>query len=107
MPDKFGGSIMGALIQGWWYVHIISLLTSTCIGTCTYYVQPVQVPRYVHVPASKQHVPMSVQRYVAIPEQTILILTKHVSFIIRLKLNKNLLEKWQGGDINSSYLEAV
>ena len=32
--------LLGALIQGWWYVHILSLLTSMCIGTCTYYVQP-------------------------------------------------------------------
>ena len=50
----------GALIQGQWYVHVLSLLTSTCIGTCIYYVQPLEVcahtsllrasRRYVHVP---------------------------------------------------------
>ena len=33
----------GALIQGWWYVHVFSLLTSTCIGTCTDYMQPLEV----------------------------------------------------------------
>ena len=81
---------MGTLIQGPWYVHILSLLTSTCNGTCTYYVHPLQVPRYVHVPASKQPLEVhahtsryvlgqncitarSVQRYVHIPEQTYLI----------------------------------
>ena len=50
---RFQHSKIGALIQGQWYVHVLSLLNNTYIGTYTYYVQPLQVPRYVHVPASK------------------------------------------------------
>ena len=40
----------------------VSLLTSMCIGKFMYYVQPLQVHRYVHIP-----------RYVHVPEQTYLI----------------------------------
>ena len=32
--------LKGALIQGLWYVHILSLLACMCLGTCTYYMQP-------------------------------------------------------------------
>ena len=38
---------IGALIQGLWY--ILSLLTSTWVGMCAYFVKPLQVPRYVHL----------------------------------------------------------
>ena len=54
------GQKKGALIQGQWYMHVLSLLTSTSIGMCTYYVQPLQVHRNVHVPWYK-HVPASKQ----------------------------------------------
>ena len=47
--------LMGALIQGQWYVYILSLLT----------IKPKE-KRYMHVPRS-------VQRYVHVPEQTYLI----------------------------------
>ena len=57
---RFNVRISRGAIQG------LSLLTSTCIGTCMYYLQPLQVPRYMHVPRS-------VQRYVHVPEQTYLI----------------------------------
>ena len=43
---KYGG---GALIQGQWYMQILSLLASTFIGMCTYYLQPLTVHRYVRV----------------------------------------------------------
>ena len=43
-----------ALIQGRWYMHVLSILAITSIGMCTNYVQPLQVHRYVQVPASKQ-----------------------------------------------------
>ena len=77
--------IKGALIQGRWYMHILSLLASTCIGTCMYYLQPLgtctyqplnSLYRYMHVPRSVQryvHVPWSVMRYVHAPKQTYLI----------------------------------
>ena len=42
------------MIQGWWYMHILSLLASKSTGMCTYYVQPLQVDRYKQVPSSKQ-----------------------------------------------------
>ena len=49
----FDPLFLGMLIQGWWYVHVLSLLASTCIGmcTCTYYVQPLGTctkPNLVH-----------------------------------------------------------
>ena len=34
----------GVLIQGWWYVHVLSLLTSMC----TYYMQPLEVHAHMH-----------------------------------------------------------
>ena len=40
--------------EEWLNNSILSILASTSIGTCTNYVQPLQVHRYVHVPASKQ-----------------------------------------------------
>ena len=57
--QRKGALNQGSLIQGRWYVHILSLLASTSIGMCTYYVQPLQVhkyvhePRYMHISASK------------------------------------------------------
>ena len=82
--------IQGALIQGRWYVHILNLLTSTCIGTCTYYVQPLEACAHTQVHAFRgtctylglfsESLFLGIlqkntvhQRYVQLPKQTYLI----------------------------------
>ena len=59
----------GALIQGHWYVHILSLLGSMCIGTCMFYVQPLGKCMYYMQPLGKcMYQPLnSLYRYVHIP----------------------------------------
>ena len=46
---------MGALIQGRWYMHVLSLLACAFKGTCMYYIQPLTVHGYVHVSAVKSN----------------------------------------------------
>ena len=70
LDSKNGG------VDSRWYVHVLSLLASMCIGTCMY--QPLNslyrlhVPRYV-LSQKYVNIPRSVQRYVHKPEQTYLI----------------------------------